>query len=148
MTDAKPHFVTLEELIEADDRETEDIHVPEWGGWVKLVSLTKQEQLDIRNEAMVGGEPDPGRAEMLALAKCMREPEVTAEHVGVLASKNAAVIARLMTRVAVLAGLDEETAAKEAKKKFRDGTGPEVRVPTSEGPPHDRPADAPDDAGD
>ena len=82
--------------------------------------------MDIRRLAVIDGEVDAGRAELLALAACIREPEITEEHLGVLASKNAAVISRLMTRVAVLAGLDEETAAKEAQKKFREGPEQEI----------------------
>lgn len=119
-------YLTLEQLIAVDDRAYEDVYVPEWGGNVRLKGLTKQEQLDIRREALVGGEVDPGRVEMLALVKCLEEPALTSEQVGVLMTKQAAVVNRLLKRVAVLAGLNEEEAQKEAMTRFREGPGAEV----------------------
>jgi hypothetical protein len=120
------HFITLEELVAADDREYRDEEVPEWGGWVTLKSLTKQEQLDIREQAIIDGEIDVGRVELLALTACIVKPEMTTEQIGVMRGKNAAVVNRLIKVVAVLAGLNEEEEQTEAKAEFREGAEQEV----------------------
>lgn len=117
MTDG--HILSLDELVAADDSTYETVEVPEWGGSVRLRSLTKQQQYDIRRQAMVGGEVDVTRVELLALLACMEEPKLSEEHIGVLQEKNAMVVNRLLKRVARLAGLDEEEAVKEAEGTFR-----------------------------
>jgi hypothetical protein len=109
-------MLTRDQIIAADDREFDTVDVPEWGGTVRLSSITggqrdeyeaglidergKDRRMNLRN----------ARAKLLVL--CIVDetgaPMFTREDIGRLSRKNAKPIDRLFDRCRELCGLTQE----------------------------------------
>lgn len=109
------HILTAEEILKAPDTKTAVVDVPEWGGSVKVIGLTKQQQVDIREGALRNGEIDPAMTQRGMLLQGVIEPRFTEEQIGPLFDKNAGLVDRLLVRILELSGMGEgAVAAKEA----------------------------------
>lgn len=40
----EPHFLTREEVLAAQDVQTEAVNIPDWGGWLRIKTLTGKER--------------------------------------------------------------------------------------------------------
>jgi hypothetical protein len=107
--------LTLEAIVAADDLGEDTIDVPEWGGSLRVRAMTKQRQLEIREESASGN--DRNLAELLMFTACVIEPEMTSAAVSVLRGKSAAVFDRVMRRILELNGA-EPGAREAAKRRF------------------------------
>lgn len=99
-------------ILAADDRRFEDVEVPEWGGTVRVgtVSAISIERMQNKLQSSTG----TLRAAFVA-ASCVDEngaPMFSAEDVEVLAAKSNAVVNRLYEIASRLNSLDIEAAAK------------------------------------
>jgi hypothetical protein len=112
------NILTVEDIVAADDRPSEEVHVPEWGGYVRVRAFSKQQQLDLRRLARdpETGALDQDRLEMLMAVTGIVEPQFTVEQMSVLADKSTSAIDRVIARLLVLSGGTE--AVKEARKRF------------------------------
>lgn len=117
---AKPTILSVEAILAAPDTQTEIVEVPEWGGAVKVIGLTKRQQVDIRREALVNGDVDPEKVQQGIWREGVIEPRFPEEQLGALFDKNAGVVDRVLAVILRLSGM-EEGAAKEKEKMFRPG---------------------------
>lgn len=112
-------FLSRDQIIDAVDLPYEDVHVPEWNGWVRLQGLTGEQRARINATTLVSkGQNVEMRVDALAdlqlkmvgLAlvdqdgrRLFTDPEIRA-----LGAKNAGVIERLFLKVQQLSGVAPE----------------------------------------
>jgi len=108
--------LTKEQILAADDRPIEQVHVPEWGGCVFVRSMTGNER-DRMDVTFAGSREQPERAvglraSVVAACLCTEEGEpleFTPEELRELGSKkSAAVIERVFDVAQRLSGLSQE----------------------------------------
>lgn len=99
-------------ILEADDRAYEDVPVPEWGGTVRVATVSAAAIERIRGK--LGVDDGTLRASFLSAALVGDDgvPLFTADDIEALAGKNNAVIARLHDIANRLNKLDVEAAEK------------------------------------
>lgn len=115
---AAHRMLSVEDILAAADTPEEGIEVPEWGGAVTIRGLTKRQQQDIRQRATIGGEVDEVRTQQLLWLEGVVSPRFTEEQLGPLFDKNAGAVDRVLKRLLVLSGMDDE-AAKRKEATFR-----------------------------
>lgn len=120
LQERRQHILTLDEIEKADDVLEATVYVPEWGGSVRVKQFTKAKELELRRMATVGGQIDRERLEMLLLVTGILEPEVTEEHIGLLASKSQSGVDRVLKKIVSLNAISQEEADK-AVATFLDG---------------------------
>ena len=113
-------FITVDQIMNADDLLTRTIPVPEWGGDVEIKQLTKAQQTEIRTAAIKDGVVDEQMMELGIIATSMINPNLTLEHVQILANKNSEVIDRVLGEVFLLSSMDKEALAR-AREDFQEG---------------------------
>ena len=100
------NFLTVDEILAANDLPTEIVHIPEWGGNVKIQGLTRA-AFDAINKAAEVAIPatGPGQqattrrdedrfSEALFIA-CVLEPKFTEEHLPALRQKSLGALNRV-----------------------------------------------------
>lgn len=133
-----PKLLGREEIFSAEDSSTEDVAVPEWGGVVRVKSLTGDErdafEAQIRERKRDGTfRPNPTqvRTKLIAMTVVDERGRKVFSHEDVvkLQKKSAAALERVWEAAARLSGLSKE----DAEEMSRDlGTGPND-APTSAG---------------
>ncbi len=109
-------LLSKEQILTAEDRRYETLPVPEWGGDVRLRSLTGAERDDFEAKSLKGKGQNQSvnvrniRARLIALCAVDEHglPLFLPGDVMKLGEKNAAVLARIYDRCADLCGLTEE----------------------------------------
>lgn len=120
-----------DQILGADDRQHEDIEVPEWGGTARLRGLSGTER-DAYEASLLVLAPngkvarhDLADARSKLLAKCLVDEDgerlFTDREVKELGAKNGAVIDRLYDVAKRLSGIGKESAEEKAGNS---GTGP------------------------
>jgi len=134
-------LLSADQILAADDRKYEVVPVPEWGGDVRLRSLTGAELDEFENsmERTVGNKVVRDvrnvRAKLIAMSAVDASGQLlfTKGQVIKLGSKNAAPMMRLFQAVQRLSGIDDE-AVKEMEETFEpapNGASTSVSQPTS-----------------
>lgn len=109
-------LLTREAILGADDRRTEDVHVPEWGGTVRVRALSGAER-DAFEAAIAGVRPDGSRrfnlvnvrARLIALSAVDAEGNrlFTDADVEALGEKSAEAMTRVFEVAQRLSGLTD-----------------------------------------
>ena len=115
-------ILTVEDILTAPDIQERVVEVPEWGGAVKIRSFTKQRQIQLRAQALVGGEVDSERMELLMFIEGVVEPRFGVEHIDLLKGKSASAMDRVLGAILELGGMTPE-AQNEMERDFRQGSG-------------------------
>lgn len=127
-------ILTADDLTKVVDRKEELYEVPEWGGALKLrsLSLSQRDEMmgKVTDNGRVDGKVDPVRIVRELVLYGVAEPPLTAEF---LADKSYEVIDRIATAVMALNGMDK-AAGLTASATFRPQPRPPVSVPPGEGP--------------
>lgn len=118
MTDNQ--YLSLEQILAADDVVYDDVQVPEWGGVVRVRSLTVGESVSITDMSRIPGDKknplrvDTRRAMFLTFQKGVVNPQIDANALERLMTKNSGVVLRVVSRINELSGvtLDEEDLSK------------------------------------
>lgn len=113
-----------DEILNADDFRYTEVSVPEWGGKVRIKSMTAA-QRDILSKAIkTKGESE---AAELALVMCIVDEEgnriFKQEHIAGLKKKSVAPIARIMEAIAALSGGKSEDIDKNEENFGGTPTG-------------------------
>lgn len=114
----KKKLLTVDDILNACDIEAKDVYVPQWGGIVKVKPFTKHQQQHARKKAMVGGEFDSDRFEMILFTEGVVEPKFTEEQIEALSQKNAAAMDAVIKVITAEFSVTPEDE-KEATKLFR-----------------------------
>ena len=107
------NYLTRQAIIEAEDLKTEDVEVPEWGGMVRVRTMSGEAR-DKLGAAMLGpdGKPDQRRFNMLLVAGSMVDedgnPLFCLDEVADLGKKSAQALQRVADAAYRLNGLGEE----------------------------------------
>lgn len=107
-------FLTMADILAADDVEVERVEVPEWGGHVFLRGLTGRgrDDFEMRFANWSSKDRDPGdfRAELLSRCLCNADGKriCVSKQVSQLALKSGRVLVRLFDIARRLSGLTEE----------------------------------------
>ena len=120
-------LLTAEQIGAADDRRFEDVPVPEWGGTVRIASMSGTDRNAYQKQMVVLGSNGRPQGVDLAdqyarlLSKCLvgedfRRLYVTDKQVTALGAKNGAVLERLATVAKRVSGLGEEAVQDAAGK--------------------------------
>jgi hypothetical protein len=116
-------FLSVEQILAADDIPSEVVDVPEWGGKVKVKGLTRGafDRVNKASEIVIpatgpGQRPttqrDEGKfAEMLFL-ECVVEPKFNEEHIAALADKSVAALNRVYEAISRVIRTDVDAAKK------------------------------------
>ncbi|WP_228181993.1 hypothetical protein [Streptomyces anulatus] len=120
-------LLTPDQIGEADDRRWEDVPVPEWGGTVRIASMSGTDRNAYQQQMLVLG--DNGRPKGVdltdqyarLLSKCLVDADfrrlyVTEKQVKGLGAKNGAVLERLAVIAKRVSGLGEDSAEAAAGK--------------------------------
>lgn len=112
--------LTLEQFLAVEDRREETVPIPEWGGCVRVRSLTKGEQRELREIA----KEDYAQYELLMFVTCCVEPRLTVEHVETLRQRSAGAVDLVLQRILALSGITRDgriaqEAVKTAEAQFR-----------------------------
>lgn len=105
---------TAEEILAIVDTREDELYVPEWDTNVKVIGLTKQQQLDIREASIVDGEVDPNKSQTGMWLQGVKEPQFTEAQMAQLFQKNAGAVDRVLTRILELSGMKEEDIKKRS----------------------------------
>lgn len=114
-------YVTVDGVLAAHDLVEEDIAVPEWGGKVRIRSLTVEQQDEYRTKATVNDEVDQKLASGYLFLTSVIRPRFTADRLEQLRKKAAAPFNRVIKRCLAINGLSEE-AVPEAERSFQEGS--------------------------
>lgn len=118
-------LLSADQILGADDRTYEIVPVPEWGGEVRLRSLSGAEMDEFENstERVVGNkivrDVKNARAKLVAMSAVDEngQPLFTKAHVIKLGSKNSGALQRLFEAVQRLSGISDEQI-KEMEETF------------------------------
>lgn len=112
-------LLTKEAILSADDRKTEDVSVPEWGGTVRVATMSASERDKWEAETYGDGKPktDDFRARFVAL--CLVDEAgnrlFTDKEVGELGKKSAAALQRVFAAAQKINALTTDEAEKIEK---------------------------------
>jgi len=113
-------ILTFEEIISTQDISVQEVEVPSWNGKVKIKELTKAARERLSKQATVNGQVDSDKLQILMLAECLEEPQITVEQAQQLWEKSAAAVDKILFAILDINGLSE-LAQKEIQKTFRTG---------------------------
>lgn len=92
-------MLTREQILAADDRHYEVVEVPEWGGSVRVATMTGAQRDAFEASLLSGGAPDLTNARAKLVAYCCVDdsgnPLFTAADVEALGRKSAAALNRV-----------------------------------------------------
>jgi hypothetical protein len=109
-------YLSADHILQADDRQYEDVAVPEWGGTVRVRSLGAKERDAFEISIMTGKGKNRDvnmknlRAKLVIYAAVNEHgnPLFTPDHIDALGQKNAAALDRVFTAAQRLSGLRPE----------------------------------------
>jgi hypothetical protein len=118
-------LLTRDAILGADDRRTEDVEVPEWGGTVRVRALSGAER-DAYEASLVQFRGDGtqkltlanARARLVYLSACDEEGErlfTKEQDVNALGKKSASALQRVWEAASRLSGLKDEDVKKAAE---------------------------------
>lgn len=117
-------LLSKDQITAADDRQWEDVPVPEWGGEVRVLGMSGTDRNAYQSSLIViGTNGKPQRVNLTdqlakIVAKCLVGEDFqrlyTDKEVAVLGAKNGAVLDRLADVAKRLSGLDEKAVEAAA----------------------------------
>jgi hypothetical protein len=115
-------ILSLDEIIEVDDRKIDTVDVPEWGGTVKIRALSRRQVLEALEQATArDGSVDGAKLQMLYLVRGMHEPQVTEDRIDQLNAKHPDPIHRIVERIREISGMGDD-ADQAADARFPGGS--------------------------
>jgi len=107
-------ILSVEDIKKAVDTETKVIDVPEWGGAIKIKSITKGAQWKMAKASE--DKMDASLFEKLLLVNSIIEPVFDEETIEILYEKSAEVVNRVLASIYNISGLSQEVQAEIAEE--------------------------------
>ncbi len=108
-------YLSLDQILSAEDLPTKDIEIPEWGGVVKIQGLSKAKADKVSLECFDDdGEVDTAKLQVQMVLHCLVEPKITEAELTLLVEKKASVFNRLAVECMAHNGSTEEVAEQSA----------------------------------
>ena len=111
--------LSLDDIKNSIDLETQTIKVKEWGGSLKVKGLTKSEQVKIRNAQESEDGLSTVEFEKMILIAGIVEPELDEKTINVLYDKSASVVDRVLSIILNTSGLTEGVQ-QEIAEEFQE----------------------------
>lgn len=112
-------MLNLTEIMEAEDVTEKDVEVSEWGGTVRVRSLSHRTMRKIKKDiAAQGEEATEDALEIQLLVKGMVEPSVSVEEAEHLMDKSSSAIMKILNAILGQSKAGEKSV-KEEEKNFR-----------------------------
>ena len=110
-------YLTAADILQAEDFVFEDISIPEWGGTVRIRSLSGAQRATLKKAIDAGTET----ADEMICVMCMVDDDgnriFNSSQIEALRKKNTKAITRIAKRALVISGMiDPAKAVEEAKK--------------------------------
>jgi hypothetical protein len=125
-------LLSREQILGASDRKTEDVEVPEWGGTVRVRSLSGSERdayeagiVQLRGDGSRKFTLENARARLVSLALCGEDGErlFSDADIAELGKKSAAALERVFDKARHLSGLSEDDVEELAQGFERAPSG-------------------------
>jgi hypothetical protein len=124
MADVK--FLTMADIEQVNDIVEETMEIPEWGGPVRIRSLTKAAQGRIRRKSTKrNGEIDVDKSQMWLLLEGLVAPKVAQKDFAVFYKRQTGVIDRILTAISRLSGITTESEIAAVAVDDAEATFPE-----------------------
>lgn len=105
-------YLTLDQIAKAKDLETMDLEMPEWGGTIKLQSISAAKRLELAALVSENKEKQASSITMIAkfaIKNSLVEPKIESDdQVDMLLSKSASAIEKIVEAFNKLAGMSDE----------------------------------------
>lgn len=113
-------FLSVDAILAAPDVTEETVDVPEWGGKVKVRSLTKAEQIRVRKASVKSnGDVDEAEMEMRLFLSGVVEPKFSEHHAADLFEKSAGPVDRVLNAILQISGMGDVAPVKAAEKDLK-----------------------------
>lgn len=142
MESSPRRMLSADDIWAAKDIEEREIEVPQWGGYVRIKTLTQKQSGDLRRKAtrtnMVTKqtEIDNDLLEALLFIEGVIEPKFSMGDYGRLQDKSMAAMSSILKAIMDASGLSE-AAVTDATKSADEGQQPALRVLPREGVEND-----------
>ncbi len=116
-------YLSVESILSAEDFQYADVEIPEWGGTVRVRSLSGGQRSVITQKVQARETDD--LEELLVVMACVNEDGnriFTNQDIPALKKKSNAAISRIAKKVMEVSGIGAEQAAVDAAKKNSLGT--------------------------
>lgn len=113
-------FLTVEQILDAEDLLTAVVDIPEWNGKVKVRGLTAQERNSLARKARVNGGPkstvtiDSEKAQFAVVQMGMIEPKIAPELFEPIMRRSASAVGRIYDKIVELSGMKTSGAEEES----------------------------------
>jgi len=127
----QPKVLTAEQIFAVEDIEERAVFVPQWGGAVRIRTLTQKQSADLRKRATrkdfatKQDTIDNDLLEALLFIEGVIDPQFTMADYGKLQGKSMAAMSLILREIMKASGLSDE-AVKDATKSAEDESDPEV----------------------
>ena len=124
--------LTREAVLTIKDIVQDDVEVPEWGGSVRVQSLSVAQSQEVYEKARIpeSTELDRKKTAVYTFIFGVIDPVFQESDYDALKDKSALAMARVIARISELSGTKPESVAKAAET-FREESGEGVPVPAS-----------------
>jgi len=130
-------MLTADEIFAAKDIQEIDVEVPQWGGFVKIRTLSQKQSADLRKRAMrmnpvtKQNEMDNEALEALLFIEGVVEPKFTMVDYGKILDKSMAAVTIVLRAIMDASGFSSEAVDEATKSPVERSYAP-LRVPVSE----------------
>lgn len=114
---AKTYLTTADAILQAEDFVYDEVDCPEWGGTVRIRSLSGAQRVQLKKAIDAGREDIDETLCVMAIVDQDGNRILHREQIGDLSKKNTSVITRIAMKVLEISGMrDRDKAVKDAEK--------------------------------
>jgi len=113
----KNYLTTADSILQAEDFAYDEVDCPEWGGTVRIRSLSGAQRVTLKKAVDAGRDDIDETLCVMAIVDQDGNRILHREQIAELSKKNTAVITRIAMKVLEISGMrDREKAVKDAEK--------------------------------
>ena len=115
-------YLTAEDILSVDDFVFDEIECPEWGGTIRIRSLSGGQRATIKKAIDNGSEDIDEMVCVMGIVDENGRRILEKKHISVLSSKSTKPVSRIAIRILEISGMREPKKAVEDAEKNLDGT--------------------------
>lgn len=113
-------MLSFDDIVSADDIKTEDVEVPEWGGFITVKVFSKREQQDIRRAMMSsrsGDQADYDNFERMVVLTGLVTPSISADQYNLMLERSGNAFDTVLKAILTVNNMSEDST-EEAEAQF------------------------------
>ena len=118
----KTYLTTADAILQAEDFAFDEVDCPEWGGTVRIRSLSGAQRVQLKKAIDAGRDDIDETLCVMAIVDQDGNRILHREQIAELSKKNTAVITRIAMKVIEISGMSDREKAVQAAEKNSDGT--------------------------